>query len=93
MIRVCDDYAIMADTNCYSAAKRSVAGNGAKNAGQEIWTQFAHFSTLHGAVCAIVRQLQREAVRSKDMSLNEAVEALRSVEQQVHEWISAEVSI
>lgn len=88
MIIINDDYGVQADTNCYSVVKKYIAGpdtkDKTKTPGEPYWLPIASYhGTLHGALKAVIRRLQRESANGPDMTLKQAYAAFKAIENDV----------
>jgi len=85
MIRINDEYAIDADIHCYTLCQKGIVATG-KNAGEQFWKTLGYYPTVSGCLQGLQKHLQRQAVQTEDMTLNEAYEAFRKLYEQVREW-------
>ena len=85
MIRIIDEYAIDADTNCCTLMQQGVTATG-KNAGEQFWKTLGYYPTVSGCLQGLQKHLQRQAVQTADMTLGEAYVAFRKLYELVREW-------
>lgn len=79
MIHVIGEYYIMANPNCYAAAKFNGID---KKTGQPDIRAFAYYTELSGAFECIRRRIQREAFSGEDVvDLDEACETLARIDK------------
>jgi len=85
MIRIIDEYAIDADTNCCTLMQQGVTATG-KNAGEQFWKTLGYYPTVSCCLQGLQKHLQRQAVQTTDITLGEAYEAFTKLHAQVQEW-------
>jgi hypothetical protein len=83
-VHVEDDIFITGDDLGYSLAKRSIVQSG-KNAGQEVFTPFKHYSTIAG--CIEIGLLKMKLAETTARNLRELLAEVRSLREDIRQKI------
>ncbi|MFA7255977.1 MAG: hypothetical protein WC047_00165 [Kiritimatiellales bacterium] len=86
MIRLGNEYGITADGNGYAVEQIRVTGPESKEPGKEYTTPISYHATVDKCIKAIIGRMCRGAVAECDMTLGEAAEKFREIEERVYEW-------
>lgn len=81
MINLIDGFKIKATSNCYEVGKDHDEKNKETGEIKTIFKAMAFYTTLPGALKGARKLLHREALKSFDGSLQEAVAAIRSLDE------------
>ena len=83
MVRVNDRYGINVEEYEYTVVQILTAGEKSKKKGEEYTRTMGYYSTFTGAIKAIDKYMVRDALAERDMSLDEAVRAIREVNNEL----------
>lgn len=73
MIRINDTWGIVIDENSYSPVRI-----GTTKKGEPRHSRMGYYNTLQGAIGRVAEEMSRDELKSRDMSLNEAVEVIKA---------------
>ena len=84
MLNINDKFKIDADENQFILKELgTVQDKASKNYGEETQTTLGYYGTLEQAVLGLEKILQRRAIKIKDYTLKEFVEAIRMIHEEV----------
>lgn len=93
MIYIEDGVYISADSSCYSLVEKRVAGEGAKNPGEEYYVPLnSYHATVSGALSAYMKHKQRKWVQEHEMTLCETIEAFQRIERETQDLLAGLVA-
>ena len=87
MIKVDKDFSIKADENCYMVCKYC----GKDKNGEDIYKSLAYHRTLKEALTAVIRQKQIKLVADKKLTLQEAINEFKRIEEELKQALKETV--
>lgn len=84
MIKINDKFVVDSDESQFVLKEiGTIQDEKSKNFGQETQMVLGYYSTLEQSLCSLEKILARRAIRIKDYTLKEAIEALQKIHNEI----------
>lgn len=87
MIKIDEDFSIIADDNCYIVSKYY----GKNKKGEDVYKNLTYHRTLKEALTALIRKRQIKLVAENDLTLQKAINEFKRIEKELEQVLKENI--
>ena len=87
MIKIDEDFSIIADDNCYIVSKYY----GKDKKGKDVYKNLTYHRTLKEALTALIRKKQIKLVADNELTLQEAINEFERIEKEIEQSLKENI--